>query len=55
MKTLEKEHYDFGGRSLYQIHFDTSKEDNRFRVYENQQFIVPWQMSETKKKEVLIE
>ena len=55
MKTLEKEQYDFGSRSLYQIHFDTKKEDRRFKNFENQQFIVPWQMSEFKKKEVLIE
>lgn len=55
MKTLEKEQYDFGSRSLYQIPFETIEVDIKFRNYENQQFIVPWQMCETKKKEVLVE
>jgi len=55
MKTPDKNFYDFGSRSLYQIQFDSSIDDKKRKKFESQQFIVPWQLNESRKKEVLIE
>lgn len=55
MKTTEKDHYDFGSRSKFQIHYNFPEDDRSFKNFENQQFIVPWQMSKSKKNEILVE
>jgi hypothetical protein len=55
MKTTEET--DFGFKSELQFHYNYSFFDNDLRIkqLENHDFIVPWQMVETEKKEVLVE
>ncbi len=55
MKTKEKTKSDYERRSQYQgLGFYFSNERS-IRGFENEQFIVPWQMQKTKKNEILIE
>jgi hypothetical protein len=55
MKTSEKNDYEF--RKELQFHHNYSFFDNDLRIkqLENHDFIVPWQMVVTEKKEVLVE
>ena len=54
MKTTDKNHYDFGSRTIYPRNFNFSEDTRDFKKIENQQFIVPWQMNEPKKDEILV-
>ena len=55
MKTKEKAKLDFERRPQYQgLDYYFNKERS-FKEFENEQFIVPWQMEKTKKNELLLE
>ena len=54
MKTKEKNEVDFEHQSYYQgLSYSFSNEWN-FKEFENDKFIVPWQMEKTKKNEILV-
>ena len=55
MKTVEK--IDYGFRNEQQFHdiYSFLENDLRIKQLENYDFIVPWQMVVTQKKEVLVE
>lgn len=55
MKTTEKRKYDFTSRSQNQRFFYFSDKKGIVKNFENQQFVVPWQMVETKKREIIID
>jgi hypothetical protein len=55
MKTFDK--IDYGNRNEHQFRNNYSffENDLRIKQLENHDFIVPWQLIEPKKKEVLVE
>ena len=55
MKTTEE--IDYGFKNKLQVHdkYSLLNYEIRIRHTDNQNFIVPWQMVETEKKEVLVE
>lgn len=55
MKTKEKAKLDFERQSQYQGLGYNSHDLRNFKKFENEQFIVPWQMEKTKKDRLLME
>ncbi len=55
MKTTEEINYGFRSKPLSQEKYALVNYEIRIRPSENQNFIVPWQMVETKNKEVYAE
>ena len=55
MKTIEKTKFDFERQSPDQGLGYYFNKERSFKSFENEQFIVPWQMEKTKKNELLIE
>ncbi len=54
MKAKDKNFYDFGSRSLYFKESNFSEDARNSKNFENQKFIVPWQMEQQKKNEILV-
>lgn len=55
MKTAEKIDYGFKNELHYRNNYSFIDKDLRFKQLANQDFIVPWQMVETDKKEIFVE
>jgi hypothetical protein len=55
MKTTEKNDYGFRSELQFRNNYSFFDNDLRIKQLENRNFIVPWQMVETDKKEVLVE
>jgi len=55
MKTTEKIDYGFKSELQFRNNYSFFDNDLRIKQLENRNFIVPWQMVETDKKEVLVE
>jgi hypothetical protein len=55
MKTAEKIKNGYKSEQQFQNNYSFFENDLRIKQLENHDFIVPWQMVETKKKEVLVE
>lgn len=55
MKTTEKTKIDYERHSQYQGLYQFSDSDRDFRKFENEQFIVPWQMEKEKKGKILVQ
>jgi len=55
MKTTEKIDYSFRNELHYRNNYSFLNEDLRVKQLGNQNFIVPWQMVETDKKEIFVE
>lgn len=55
MKTSEKMDYGFKSEQHFQNNYAFSSKDFRIHQIQNQNFIVPWQVVEKDKKEVLVE
>lgn len=55
MKTLERTKFDFERQFQYQDLGYNPNDVRNFNRFENEQFIVPWQMEKTKKDKILIE
>ncbi|NQU54249.1 MAG: hypothetical protein HQ522_17110 [Bacteroidetes bacterium] len=54
MKTIGKSKIDFEGKPQYYNNSYFSDMKSSHEVPENQQFVVPWQMVETKEKKKLV-
>ena len=55
MKTVVKTKLDFERRSQYQDLYNYSRRERNFKEFEDDQFIVPWQMEKKKKDKLLME
>jgi len=55
MKTTEKIDYSFKNELQYRNKYSFMDNDLRVKQIANQNFIVPWQMVETEKKEIFVE
>jgi len=55
MKTTEEIDYGFKSKLQFRDKYSLMNYEIRIRHTDNQNFIVPWQMVENEKKEVLVE
>ncbi len=55
MKTNEETKFDFERQSQYQGFGYNFNDGRNFKEFENEQFIVPWQMEKTNKNKILME
>lgn len=55
MKAVEKVNYGDKNELHFRNNFSLFENDFRIKQFENQNFIVPWQMVKIQKKEVLVE
>ena len=55
MKAVEKINYRYKNELQFRNNYSFFENDLRIKQLENQDFIVPWQLVEPKKKEVLVE
>jgi len=55
MKTTEEIDYGFKNKQQFSEKYSLVNYEIRIKPSENQNFIVPWQMVETKKKEIFAE
>ena len=52
MKTTDKFKFDFVSKPQYSDNFYFSNVGRKIKEVENQQFVVPWQMVNTKEKKI---
>ena len=55
MKETEKTDFGFKSELQFRINYSFFNNDLRIKQLKNQNFIVPWQMVEFDKKEILVE
>jgi len=55
MRTTERNKNNFESKPLYLDNVYSSDEERSFKQFENQHFVVPWQMEKTKDRKVKVE
>jgi hypothetical protein len=55
MKTSEKMKFGFESEQHFKNNYSFSSKDFRINQIQNQNFVVPWQIMEKEKKEILVD
>ena len=55
MRTIDRNKRNFESKPFYRDNVYSSDEERSFKQFENQHFVVPWQMEKTNEREIVVE
>jgi len=55
MRTIDRKKNILESKPFYRNNVNSSDEERSFKQFENQHFVVPWQMEKTREREIVVE